>query len=69
MYKMTSTDSIYFGIQDTLLVYLFVICICMFIVVMCISLNIYLSMNDGSRRRLGYRYWTTEHVVMASTPI
>ena len=31
-----STDYIYLGIQDTLIVYVFVMCICVFIVVMCI---------------------------------
>ena len=38
-----STDYIYWGIQDTLIVYVFVMCICVFIVVMCIWINIYLS--------------------------
>ena len=38
-----STDSIYWGIQDTLIVYVFVMWICVFIVVMCVWINIYLS--------------------------
>ena len=33
---MSSTDFIYWGIQDTLIVYVFVMCICTFIVAMCI---------------------------------
>ena len=36
LYKMSSTDFIYLGIKDTLIVYVFVMCICTFIVAMCI---------------------------------
>ena len=43
VYKMMSTDPIYWGIQDTLIVYVFVMCICKFIGVVYIWINIYLS--------------------------